>query len=154
MRILVLRGCVGACKSAEVLRRNRGAEAISKEIIGIVHSAQNRVAEISQTKQSSKSDFFVKNRLTNPFSCAIICKLSTSGAWLSGYHEKVFKKTFAKPLDKSGRMWYNTEAVRESGSGSIIENWTTGDISTSKSECENLEIPRKWMFCFTTEHIL
>ena len=79
MRILVLCGCVGACKSAEVLRRNWGAEAISKETIGIVHSAQNRVAEISQTKQSSKSDFFVKNRLTNPFGCAIICKLSTSG---------------------------------------------------------------------------
>ena len=66
-----------------------------------------------------------KNRLTNPFSCAIICKLSTSGYAEGATTKKgfeIFSKTFAKPLDKSGRMWYNTEAVRESDSGSIIEN--------------------------------
>ena len=35
---------------------------------------------------------------------------------------EIFQKTFQKPLDKVEEMWYNTEAVRESDSESIIEN--------------------------------
>jgi len=35
---------------------------------------------------------------------------------------EIFQKTFKKPLDKRTGVWYNTEAVRESGSELIIEN--------------------------------
>ena len=37
----------------------------------------------------------------------------------------------------------------------IIDNWTTRDRSTSINASARIsKIPRKWMFCFTTEHIL
>ena len=66
-----------------------------------------------------------KKRLTNKNKSAIICKLSTSGHAEGATTKKdfeIFQKTFKKPLDKVEEMWYNTEAVRESDSESIIEN--------------------------------
>ena len=87
-----------------------------------VQFVQIRVLGIVQIKQSSKSDFFVKNRLTNQNESAIICKLSTSGARVNSGHEKVFKKTFVKPLDKAERLWYNTKAVRTKASAAEIDH--------------------------------
>jgi len=44
-----------------------------------------------------------KNRLTNPFGCAIICKLSTSGHAEGATTKKVFKKLLKNLLTKRKR---------------------------------------------------
>ena len=52
---------------------------------------------------------------------------------------KKFLKNFKKGIDKGKEMWYNSQAVRESGSEMVIENWTTKREVQSinkQSECE------------------
>ena len=51
----------------------------------------------------------LKNLLTNARGCDIIL-----GHFRSGWKavEKVFKKTFEKPLDKRKEMWYNNQVAK------------------------------------------
>ena len=82
-----------------------------------------------------------KNLLTNAEDCGIMNNTSAQKSRV----EKFFKKLLKNPLTKRmgcGIIPRLCARERVRLKKLIIENWTTGDRSTSKSECENLEIPR------------